>query len=71
MSAPLTDNPFDCADCTPITAETRDGVPVVALRYCPAHKSAARANLAAARAANPEVDAVHRMVELAHERNTR
>lgn len=58
-------NPFHCSDCEQITATAESGYTVAAVGFCPKHKAAQRANLAAARAANPEVDAVHRMIERA------
>lgn len=55
-------NPFDCRDCEQVRATADSGYTVAAVKFCPAHRSASYATYAAARAANPEVDAVHRMI---------
>lgn len=59
-TAPL--GPLDCGDCVTVTAVDDSGYTAAAVRQCAAHKTTATARLAAQRAANPEVDAVHRMI---------
>ena len=54
-----------CPDCTVVTADDDAGHAAAGVRLCDRHREAGRANLAAARAANPEVDAVHRMLAAA------
>ena len=55
--------PTDCPDCTTLTADHHTtGLRAAAIRYCPRHKSESADNIAAARAANPEIDAIHRML---------
>lgn len=58
-------DPFFCGDCEQITAEAPSGYRVAAVSMCSKHRADRDANLAAARAANPEVDAVHRMIAAA------
>lgn len=58
-------NPFDCQDCEQVTAEAPSGYCVAAVSMCPKHRAERDATYAAARAANPEVDAVHRMIAAA------
>lgn len=57
-------NPFDCRDCEQITATAASGYTAAAVRFCPVHRAEADANMAAARAANPEIAALHRMMGL-------
>lgn len=47
-----------CPDCSRITSGQAIGI-----AYCPRHKSQSVTGLAAARRANPDVDAIHRMLE--------
>lgn len=58
-------NPFHCTDCEQVRAVADNGYTVAAVRFCPVHRARRDTDLAAARAANPEVDAVHRMIEAA------
>lgn len=58
-------NPFNCLDCEQNTATAESGYTVATVKFCTVHKAEQRADLFAARAANPEVDAVHRMIERA------
>ena len=53
-------DPVTCTDCTQIANGN-----AIAIRYCPRHKSESVERIAEARAANPEIDALHRMLAAA------
>lgn len=61
----MNSNPFHCNDCEQITATAASGYTVAAVEFCPAHKADADAGMAQARAANPEIAALHRMMGIA------
>lgn len=59
---------LDCPDCTVITATDGSGYTAAAIKQCAAHRTATQRRIAAARAANPEIDAVQRMAAAARSR---
>ena len=61
-----TDTDQTACTCTVVTAtDDQTGTTAAGIRLCDRHRQQGRANLAAARRDNPEVDAVHRMIEAA------
>ena len=50
-------DPVICTDCTQIANGQ-----AIAIRYCPRHKNESVERIAEARAANPDIDALHRML---------
>lgn len=56
-------NQLECPDCTVHTATDASGYVAAAIQSCPRHKRDHVRAMLDARAANPEIDAVHRMME--------
>ena len=52
----------DCPDCTTKTATADSGYTAAALKLCAAHRAAEDAEMDAALAAQPELEAIHRLV---------
>lgn len=71
----------DCPDCTivavvgddgtAIRRDGRDGGVAAGIKLCDWHRTESQAALVRARAANPEIDAVHRMVDAMRARTRR
>jgi len=69
----------DCRDCTMVAAIGDDGAAIVGaggwvaagIKLCDRHRAESDAALARHRAANPEIDAVHRMVDAMRSRAQR
>lgn len=61
----LADAIMECADCTPVAATSPGGFAAIAIRYCQPHRDESARQLQAARDANPEIDAIHRMLDAA------
>lgn len=55
-------DPVTCPDCERVTATNERGYTAAAIRYCPAARAESAERMAAARASNPEIAALHRMI---------
>lgn len=54
-------DPIECPDCQVITA-TQNGYTAAAIRSCPVARAESAQRMAEARATNPEIAALHRML---------